>query len=750
MATTPTQDAVPSESPRDLKFNAGKIDEFVTSLARQYIDRFGQAHYTVEGLRKLAQEAISTFGWITLDSFQDGAVLTLPNQVLRDKSTGEYYRWDGDFPKVVALGSTPEISGGVGTGAWISVGDAALRQMLATTAGASLVGTNSGETVQEKLDVADEFMLANDSSSFRSKNISKLSSVNYKIRTRQALSVLFQGDSITAGYDVTTTDSVDPENGDWARHAAMTYPKRFVAFMAEQIGVTVTPVYRAISGYTAKDAVDNADWQQNPNCDLAFIMYGINDSNGMHGATYAEYMVNMEKLIRRLINWGAGVVVMTCATGGQGIYNENAQIWVEQVKNMATVYGCRHFDAHEVQYNRLNGTVQSDAIHFNSMGYAKIGEALTSMCGAGGLLESYESVKHEVQVWPGAQDKHIGYCNPQKNVSIIYNAATYTNPGITGTMPAGQRCVISFHFYQDCEALDVDLIGSWDDGGLTCIMNNWYSPGTVPYYPLAAGASNERNLGFRQVFTTQTLNNQDSSRNGPPKFVGSLYGKGWKTITIFNLLNGTSPNPQYIQMLSVRPSNLRKSNPNRKGFQLGDVGVTRIMIPDSARGTVPDATAFSSTVLPLPDSLKGMSRDNKVAYFDCASAKVIIKAIAGTFGTHYMEGVIYKSSVSVDTFNFLITTQTGAAAEWPVFTFAKTQKQPSSTYTANQLGLGMPAREIIYSQSDVANGNGRPDMGDWLTITANWTAVSGGAKTSYWSIELWGMDFNGSPMISAI
>lgn len=31
MATTPTNLPVPSESPRDLKFNAGKIDEFVTS-----------------------------------------------------------------------------------------------------------------------------------------------------------------------------------------------------------------------------------------------------------------------------------------------------------------------------------------------------------------------------------------------------------------------------------------------------------------------------------------------------------------------------------------------------------------------------------------------------------------------------------------------------------------------------------------------------------------------------------------------
>ncbi|MCE9882773.1 phage tail protein, partial [Hafnia paralvei] len=122
MATQPTNLPVPSESPRDLKFNAGKIDEFVTSRELKYIDRFGGEHYTIEGMRQIAQLAISAFGYITMDSFEDGNTLTLPNQVLRLKATGEYYRWDGTFPKVVPAGSTPESTGGIGLGAWLSVG----------------------------------------------------------------------------------------------------------------------------------------------------------------------------------------------------------------------------------------------------------------------------------------------------------------------------------------------------------------------------------------------------------------------------------------------------------------------------------------------------------------------------------------------------------------------------------------------------------------------------------------------------
>ncbi|ELY4537355.1 hypothetical protein SMZ73_003963, partial [Cronobacter sakazakii] len=151
MATQPTNNPVPSESPRDLKFNAGKIDEFVTSLVNTYVDRFGNEHYTIEGLRWLAQQAISAYGYITLDSFEDGNTLTLPNQVLRIEATGEYYRWDGAFPKTVPANSTPETTGGIGAGKWLSVGDATLREDLATGQQAALIGYEDG-TVKSALD----------------------------------------------------------------------------------------------------------------------------------------------------------------------------------------------------------------------------------------------------------------------------------------------------------------------------------------------------------------------------------------------------------------------------------------------------------------------------------------------------------------------------------------------------------------------------------------------------------------------
>ncbi|EAC1582019.1 phage tail protein [Escherichia coli] len=144
MATQPTNLPVPSESPRDLKFNAGKIDEFVTSMGWTYTDRFGQKHYTIEGINYLSQQAMAAYGYVILTgkTFTTGATLNNPNEVLLNTADGEYYKWTGSFAsggKVVPANSTPAGTGGIGPGAWIGVGDASLRAALAAPGGVNLV-----------------------------------------------------------------------------------------------------------------------------------------------------------------------------------------------------------------------------------------------------------------------------------------------------------------------------------------------------------------------------------------------------------------------------------------------------------------------------------------------------------------------------------------------------------------------------------------------------------------------------------
>ncbi|EMM9642745.1 phage tail protein [Providencia rettgeri] len=151
----PTQKPVPSSDIKDLFFNSGLLDIWATSLERKYIDRFGNCHLTAAGMEWLFKELVEKFkvdmntaivaaGYITIDSFQQGAdlpnnELTQRNHILRDETTGEYYRWDGDLPKQVPAGSMPQSTGGIGKGAWVSVGDASLRSDLTIGSGILLI-----------------------------------------------------------------------------------------------------------------------------------------------------------------------------------------------------------------------------------------------------------------------------------------------------------------------------------------------------------------------------------------------------------------------------------------------------------------------------------------------------------------------------------------------------------------------------------------------------------------------------------
>ncbi|EOZ7558812.1 hypothetical protein ABFP20_002141 [Enterobacter hormaechei] len=166
MATTPTNNPVPSESPADLKYNAGKIDEFVTSMGWTYTDRFGNQHYTVEGINYLSQQAMAAFGYVILTgkTFTTGATINEPNEVLLNTADGEYYKWTGSFlsgPKVVPANSTPENTGGIGPGAWLSVGDTTARQyvdMRTNTFNVEYFGfkTGTGQDISRLLTAFDQ------------------------------------------------------------------------------------------------------------------------------------------------------------------------------------------------------------------------------------------------------------------------------------------------------------------------------------------------------------------------------------------------------------------------------------------------------------------------------------------------------------------------------------------------------------------------------------------------------------------
>lgn len=153
----PTQKPVPSSDIKDLFFNSGLLDIWATSLEHKYIDRFGNCHLTAAGMEWIFNELVTKFkieseqallaaGYAPAGTFQEGAEVVSRNGTVLWKlpdGDGDHYRWDGDLPKQVPAGSTPQSTGGIGKGAWVSVGDASFRSDVKSGNG-SLIGLGDG------------------------------------------------------------------------------------------------------------------------------------------------------------------------------------------------------------------------------------------------------------------------------------------------------------------------------------------------------------------------------------------------------------------------------------------------------------------------------------------------------------------------------------------------------------------------------------------------------------------------------
>ncbi|EOM9752368.1 hypothetical protein ACNGWO_004909, partial [Salmonella enterica] len=118
-------------------------------------DRVGNTRQTWYGFEQQQIRSIVHLGLNPVGTFQNGAILTAPNDIIQDSNSDLWYRWDDmqTLPKTVPPGSTPSSSGGINPGAWqmVDVTDV-LRRELKEDRGAGGVGTASGETVQEVLD----------------------------------------------------------------------------------------------------------------------------------------------------------------------------------------------------------------------------------------------------------------------------------------------------------------------------------------------------------------------------------------------------------------------------------------------------------------------------------------------------------------------------------------------------------------------------------------------------------------------
>ena len=74
MATTPNKKPVPSEDYVNMRFNAGKFDEFMTSTALSYVDRLGITHPTILGVKDEVASAAAASSQSAAESADEAAM----------------------------------------------------------------------------------------------------------------------------------------------------------------------------------------------------------------------------------------------------------------------------------------------------------------------------------------------------------------------------------------------------------------------------------------------------------------------------------------------------------------------------------------------------------------------------------------------------------------------------------------------------------------------------------------------------
>lgn len=125
----------------DAEQDAKSLSEFISKGANFLVPRrLSSPIHTLDYYTNMMRMAAANLGFSIVGTFANGATLKEYNDVVQ-AADGKLYRWSGSLPKTVAVGSTPENTGGYGSSAWLEVSDAALSKEIKGLGGASKIGS---------------------------------------------------------------------------------------------------------------------------------------------------------------------------------------------------------------------------------------------------------------------------------------------------------------------------------------------------------------------------------------------------------------------------------------------------------------------------------------------------------------------------------------------------------------------------------------------------------------------------------
>jgi len=229
--------------------------------------------------------------------------------------------------------------------------------------------------------------------SYKEKQSELLAKFYYKLTTKQNVTVVTQGDSLTYGHDTTSADkkaadTVRADNGtahSFTR-AAVTYPEQLQANLRAVYGNTSTVINKGYSGDYADLSYQR--WNRNDNADAAILMLGTNDASNdsyipvIKQRNVEAYLQDMRNIVQRFLEWNTPVFLIAPPRTQQPESASTNARFIEPFRNalhgLGEEFGCPVIDMEEF-CNGLDNTYYSDALHFNGKGYTYLANRLTTV-----------------------------------------------------------------------------------------------------------------------------------------------------------------------------------------------------------------------------------------------------------------------------------------------------------------------------------------------------------------------------------
>ncbi len=456
-----------------------------------------------------------------------------------------------------------------------------------------------------------------------------LARAHYALTNALAFSLVCQGDSMTYGHDTTSGDVLPPPEGHTETRAPIQYPSRLATQLAEMTEAGVTVLNRGYSGDTAK--VSYQRWPTRPNVDVVILSLGINDSGGLHGATFPEYQLYMERLVQRYIRWGIGVVIMTPTE----IQHNNSQRahadFGRYAAALGEAYGCPVIHAAEATSNCVAGEIYSDTIHFNKVGYAKLGDYVASAFLAGILSGNDRAVSSETFVHSVAGTPAVGFVH-KGSIAPITTENAYIETDTALGIFDGAR--VTFAFYLDAEAADIFVAGDVTGAYFAC---------SEPVD--GKGTARTQIKGLRQSLVRETGVYQAQARlTGRKFYAGTFVGRGWKK---FSITGPIGTNSTFLNGVWIVPKGEDEAGSQLAGYAPCKSDSFTHRVPDDGGGLLPAASINGDVVMSLPKALWVNASSADIFH---ATGVVHVTLIArGTpgnvnIGTRYLELVRYDGS----------------------------------------------------------------------------------------------------------